>query len=692
MGRKSATDKSASVRIMKITGVNDDGDLLGQCFLASGKLDAFRYQIIENRRIKPPLQEGDEVLARLAGRTAKVVARTVMANVQKEKIYGIVARRGGDYYLLPSEKNSRTTYVLTHHVKIREGDFVSAVPDGERHSRRAAVVQNFGPFDLNKATEVLILDKYAIPHGWNVSLAAEAERLPVFDGTVRDDLTAVPLVTIDGDDSKDFDDAVWAEKTPAGFRLIVAIADVAFYVRDGSGLDREAYRRGNSVYLPNMVVPMLPEKLSNRLCSLQPQKLRAAIAAIIDIDCNGKLLGYDFRRAVIRSAARLTYKEVQAALDGERSENIQPVFKSTVLPVYEAYLALDKARRRRGALELDVPEVKIKTGKNGEILAVERRETLTAHKIIEEFMIAANVAAALALKKSKLPVMYRVHDRPPADKLENLKPLLEDLRLKLPDAPALKPQHFNRLSDRCVRAGINVDVTDLILRMQAQAQYSPHNIGHFGLGLKDYVHFTSPIRRYADLLIHRALITALELPDGGGLVRGHVSVGQWEDIGLHLCETERRATEAERDITARMMSAYLLPAVGQVMNGVVSGVSTAGVFVRLEPSGAEGLIPLSSLPDDFYQLGCGGLILSGERRGTVFRPGEAIEVKLEEASPISGSLILKYLSPEDGEDYYQKGHGRRPEGLVAPKRCCGRKSRGRKSATVAKKSKRKGQR
>lgn len=645
--------------LLEISGTSKFGDFMAETVNPEDNPRHLKIYVMENRKIKPALTVGDKFISRMLKKKdnwfAKPVARTAKADEPEEILYGIIEKRDGKYFLKPSEKNNYKDYLIDHPQGASDGDFVKISLSGSRRFKEAEIIKNFGPFDLNKAAASLVLEKYKIPYEFPEAVLKESQSLEEFSTQGRENLTAVPLVTIDGDDSKDFDDAVYAQKTERGFLLIVAIADVAFYVRVYSELDKEAYKRGNSVYLPNMVVPMLPEELSNGVCSLRPKEARAAIACFIEIDNEGNIERYDFKRAVIKSFARLTYREVQEALDGKKSPNIAPVYNSTVLPVYEAYLALDKARKKRGALNLETDELKVRVNKQGQVIAIEKDERYTAHKIIEEFMVAANVCAALALKKSKLPTMYRVHEKPLEDKLKELEPLLHNLGLKLPDAPAILPEHFNKIIEMCSKDGeYNQGIGDLILRLQCQAKYSPLNVGHFGLGLKDYVHFTSPIRRYADLLIHRALIRAYDMPDGGGLEKS-ADVKNFEDIGAHLSETERKAVNAERDMTARFVSAYLSPSVGSDFDVKVSGVSSAGVFVRIENLGAEGLIPMSSLPADNYILTNGNMELTGETSHLRFCFGNKIKVRLAEASPITGGLIFKYIDAEDGIDYVEKG-------------------------------------
>ena len=644
-------------RLLEVYDVGSGGDLVARP--ADGS-PALRIYVASNKKINPPLEIGDCFLGRVkrvgGDLWAKPFARTSKAGgeTEAEKIFGVVERRGNEYYLRPSQKNARLDYLLDDIGKCRDGDFVAAMLIGERKFKQARIFKKYGPFDLNKAVSCLVLDKYGIGCDFPEAVGKETARCPKFSKKGRADLTSVPLVTIDGDDSKDFDDAVYAERTASGFNLIVAIADVAFYVRPGSALDREAYRRGNSVYLPNMVVPMLPEKLSNDLCSLKPKVERAAIACFMKIDRSGNLKSYEFKRAVIKSAARLTYREVQDAFDGRFNAQTSGLFTTVIQPLYEAYFALDKARKKRGALELDVPEVKIKVGKDGLIQSVSKAEHYASHSLVEEFMINANVAAARVLAAQNLPVMYRVHEKPLKEKLDEIEPLLRSLRLKLPEQPALKPAHFNRLLEACAGKGWSAGIGNLILRLQAQARYSPEHLGHFGLGLADYAHFTSPIRRYADLLIHRALIKAYNMPDGGGL-EDNADRGLFEQIGEYISATERQAVCAERETVARFLSAYMQPALGSDFDVKISGLTSAGIFAAVESLGAEGLIPIRTLPDDDYQLRNCGFELFGTRSGRTFMFGDVIRARLTEASPVTGGLIFKYVDEHDGVDYFEKG-------------------------------------
>lgn len=644
---------------LEISKINADGDLMAVADKDDNPQNC-KIFVLENRKIKPPLAVGDKIVAKVSKRgkewIAKPISRLAVADMPVEKCYGIIEQKDGKYYLKSSEKNSRMNLLIDNIGKCKAGDYVAVALTGERRFKQVQILKNYGKFDISKAIESLVLEKLDIPHEFSEKIKKETQRLPQFEAGVRIDLSDVPLVTIDGDDSKDFDDAIWAKKTVNGFNLIVAIADVAFYVRDNSELDREAYKRGNSVYLPNMVIPMLPEVLSNDLCSLNPNQYRASIVCMMEIDKDGNLRDFNFKRAVIKSAARLTYREVQAAIEGRKSERIAKIYKTVIEPVYEAYQALAKASKKRGALKLDRDEYKVKIDKNGQVKSIEKDEHFTSNDIVEEFMVAANVAAALALGKTKLPVMYRVHERPLEEKLKDFAALLHHLGMKLPEGAALKAMHFNKILEKCAKNGDNRGINDMVLRTQSQAKYTPQNIGHFGLALSDYAHFTSPIRRYSDLMIHRALIKAYKMEDGGGL-SDEAGQSLFEDIGEHLCVTERRAAVAERETVNRYMSAYLEPSIGQDFEVSVSGLTNAGVFVRLDAIGAEGLMPVSSLPADHYLLSEGNVELKGEYDGLSFKMGDVFKARLVEATPINGGLIFKYVDEETGVDYDEKGRG-----------------------------------
>jgi len=481
----------------------------------------------------------------------------------------------------------------------------------------------------------LSLAQFGIPTEFPAAALAEAAaaKPPILGD--RADLRDLALVTIDGSDARDFDDAVWAEPDPdpansGGWHLVVAIADVAHYVAPGGALDREAALRGNSVYFPDRVVPMLPEALSNGLCSLVPGEDRACHAVHLWIDAAGRKHRHRFERALMRSAARLLYEEVQAARDGGPRLAID---KQRLRALYGAYAALDRARAARGAIDLDLPEYRVVLDAAGDPVAVEPRRRLDSHKLIEEFMILANVAAAEELEARRRACVYRVHDAPDPERLDGLRQALADIGapgLALAKGQVIRPELFNRIltaaKDRPDAATIN----DLVLRAQAQAAYSPVNIGHFGLALRRYAHFTSPIRRFADLLVHRSLLGD-RLPHGDELAA----------VAEHVSETERRTTAAERAALDRYRARLAAPMIGRVFPARISGVAPFGLFVRLADSGTDGLVPLSEMPIGPYRFDRERQRLVSRRRGLGFGLGDAVEVRLVEADPIGGRLVFR---------------------------------------------------
>lgn len=628
--------------LFKVTEEDQDGDLTAVA--QNGTYQNQKFNLWHNRLI-PALAIGDEFLGKFkktaSGCYVKPISRVGQnsSSYSPDSVFGIVERQNHQCLVLPTERGAKP-YLLGENKILKNGDLVEIEISSERNSPQAKLIKNHGPFNMNKLSEILIGQKYKLPHIFGEDILKECQKLPEFSAKGRTNLTHLPFVTIDGDDSRDFDDAVYATRFDKGFHLAVAIADVAYYVRPHSALDREAALRGNSVYLPQTVIPMLPEILSNELCSLNPEQKRLAIVCLMDIDLNGNLIDWHFERAVIKSAARLTYRQVEKAIHGEFDATTKKLFTKVIQPLYEAYFALDKARKKRGALEIETTEVKIRFDKFGNVAAIEKQQSLTSNKIIEEFMIAANVAAARCLLKAKALTMFRVHDTPPEEKLKEIKPLLSNLKLKLPDYKALKPQHFNHILELCKQKNLGLGIDDLILRLQCQAQYSPNNIGHFGLGLKEYVHFTSPIRRYADLLIHRALINACHLSSA---LEEMPSERAFAETAEHLCQTERNAATAERDITARYISSYLQPLAGTEFEVKISGLTNAGIFVRIESLGAEGLIPMRTLPNDYYQLLDAGSCLRGVETKLKFRLGQTVNAVLSEAAPVSGGLTFCYL-------------------------------------------------
>ena len=528
---------------------------------------------------------------------------------------------------------------------------------------RAQIVESLGNPDDQRQISLIAIHAHGIPEDFPQTVLDECKTLPppTMDG--RTDLRSLPLVTIDPVDARDHDDAVHAEadsdqKNSGGWVVTVAIADVAHYIRPGSKIDREAQLRGNSVYFPDRVVPMLPEKISNDLCSLRELEERPCLAVRMVFDRHGEKRSHAFVRGMMRSAAKLSYQEAQAAIDGAPSDKCLPLLDSALKPLWAAYKAVATARDKRGPLDLDLPERKIVLDDKGRVERVVTPQRLDAHRLIEEFMIQANVAAAETLEEKRLPLVYRVHDAPSAEKLKGLRDFLETLEMKVPHAGALKPEAFNKVLAQAKDLPVPDLINEVILRSQSQAEYTPKNIGHFGLNLVRYAHFTSPIRRYADLLVHRALVRALGLgPDG----LTDEEIPRLDSIAKAISDTERRAMSAERETTDRLIAAHLADHVGAVFPARIAGVIRSGLFVRLKDTGADGYIPISSLGDDYYHHVEAAHALIGARTGAGYRLGDTVEVRLLEAIPSAGALRFEMMTPPSRANFAslkEEGGGR----------------------------------
>ncbi|MGH6866250.1 MAG: ribonuclease R [Methyloceanibacter sp.] len=529
----------------------------------------------------------------------------------------------------------------------------------------ARVTARLGNPAAQQAISLIAVHAHGIPDTFPEPVLAEAEAVQEPRLGRREDLRQLPLVTIDPSDARDHDDAVWAEADPdpnnrGGWVVIVAIADVVSYVTPGSALDKEARKRGNSVYFPDRVVPMLPERISNDLCSLKENEPRPCLALRMVFDKAGRKQSHRFFRALMRSAASLSYEQAQAAIDGRDDDVTGPLLDPVLRPLWGAYASLRLARTERCPLDLDLPERKILLDDRGQVRAVATPPRLDAHRLIEEFMIAANVAAAETLEAKRAPLIYRVHDAPSKEKLAALGEFLATIGLNLPKARTLKPAQFNRiLAD--TRATPTAElVGEVVLRSQAQAQYSASNFGHFGLNLRRYAHFTSPIRRYADLIVHRALVRALD-QGAGGLT--DAEMGELEEIAAAISETERRAMAAERETADRLIAAYLADRVGAQFPARVSGLVRTGLFVRLTETGADGFVPASSIGREYFYHDEVHQALVGEDTGLAYRLGDPVEVRLVEAIPTAGALRFEMLS--EGR---QLGGGARRPGRSGPRR------------------------
>jgi ribonuclease R len=530
-----------------------------------------------------------------------------------------------------------------------DGDFVSAtIRTGGRFGLpQAKVRERMGSLKSEKAVSLVAVHTHGIPNVFSPEVLADADAAQPATLKGREDWRDLPLITIDPPDAKDHDDAVHAfadtdPGNPGGWVVTVAIADVAAYVRPGSALDREALVRGNSVYFPDRVVPMLPERISNDLWSLRPDEPRPALAVRMIVAADGRKKSHAFHRIMMRSAAKLSYQEAQDAIDGRPNDKAGPLLDTILKPLWAAYSCLARERDRRGPLFLDLPERKIILAPDGAVDRVIVPPRLEAHKLIEEFMILANVSAAETLEKAGSPLVYRVHDEPSLEKMRSLTEVLASVGHKLPQAGALRPALFNHILAGFAGSEHQIFINEVVLRSQAQAVYAADNAGHFGLNLRRYAHFTSPIRRYADLIVHRALIRAMRAGDDG-LPLG-VDRKELVEVAERISAAERRAMAAERETVDRLIAFHLADRIGATFSGRVSGVTRSGLFVKLADTGADGFVPAATIGNDYYRHDEAGHALVGERTGETYRLGDAVEVKLVEAAPVAGALRFEILS------------------------------------------------
>ncbi|HMA32736.1 MAG TPA: ribonuclease R, partial [Casimicrobiaceae bacterium] len=476
----------------------------------------------------------------------------------------------------------------------------------------------------------IALRKHALPFEWSAAAQRQAARLPEAirpaDRRGRSDLTGLPLVTIDGESAKDFDDAVYCEPDGDGWRLIVAIADVSHYVRDGDALDGDARERGTSVYFPRRVIPMLPEALSNELCSLKPDVDRLCMACDMRIDAQGEIVSYTFYPAVMHSRARLTYTQVYAWLTADaanaRTGAAPPALREHLLHLHALYRALAAARGRRGAIDFDTPELAIEFDAKGRIARIVPAPRNDAHRLIEECMLAANVCASKLLEEHEQPALHRVHEAPPPDKLAALRDFLGGSGLSLSGGDSPQARDYAALIDRIGGRADFALLQTVLLRSLAQAQYSPDNVGHFGLAYETYAHFTSPIRRYPDLLVHRAIRAVL------AGTRYTPSGMSWAELGVHCSMTERRADDASRDVLQWLKCNYMSDKIGEIFPGTISGVASFGIFVTLDGLDIDGLVHVTELPRDYFHFDAVRHALIGERSGRVFQLAGRVNVRI----------------------------------------------------------------
>jgi ribonuclease R len=624
-----------------------------------------RIRVIEPRR-RSALAIGDRILARTEEAGHGVIAHPMKKLARGEElILGVVEMYNDRAWLRPVDKKERRDTVISDLGDAKPGDLVLCEKAGRPPRITARVTEILGDPFAARSFSLIAIHKFGIPDHFPTEVVEEAERMaakPLGDG--REDLRHLPIIAIDPVDARDFDDAVWATpddhpENPGGFKAIIAIADVSFYVRPGSLLDRQAKKRGNSVYFPDRVVPMLPEALSADVCSLRADEDRAALACHLQIDAKGQLTAWRFTRALIRVRANIPYEQAQAAMDGGDHH-----WKAEALePLWACWKLLAKARAKRDPLDLDLPERRVVLDSEGRILSVAPRERLDAHRVIEDYMIAANVAAAKALEAKKAPVMYRVHEPPSREKLTALKDYLETFNVPFALGQVVKPETFNRILERVEimfpdSEETRVLITEQILRSQTQAYYAPVNAGHFGLALGSYAHFTSPIRRYADLLVHRSLVGAWHLDPARqeSSLTGH-EAERMTPIGEAISACERRAMEAERETVDRYVAAFLATKVGEILDTRITGVMDFGFFATVEGLGGDGLVPVSTLGLERFHFDDKARTLTGAETGDEYRIGQRLQLRLVEASPISAAL--RFELPEGAN--HMPFRGRRPE-------------------------------
>jgi ribonuclease R len=659
--RFTAAGHLPNVVLAEITGRDSDGDLIAEPAewdrAAHGGPPKIR--IVFNRRAKsgPAPGVGDRVLLRTHEAREKENGVNHEGNVLKivgkaeAQVLGIFRARPNGARIVPVDKKSlgREIDILPGAENgAQDGDLILADLTQQRAYGlpQARVREKLGSMKSERAVSIIAIHAHGIPNQFPRETLAEAERAGPATMKGREDWRDIPLVTIDPPDAKDHDDAVFAESdtdaaNKGGHIVTVAIADVAHYVTPGSALDRTAIERGNSVYFPDRVVPMLPEAISNDLCSLRAKVDRPALAVRMVISHDGRKIRHTFHRVMMKSAAKLSYRQAQDALDGRPDDDTGPLMDRVLRPLFDAYQALAKARDARQPLALDIPERKLILKPDGTLDRVITPERMETQKLIEEFMILANVAAAETCEHHRIPLLYRVHDSPAQEKVAALREFLQTLGQSLSKSNVLRPGDFNRILERFKDKEAERLVHDVVLRSQAQAEYAAVNYGHFGLQLKRYAHFTSPIRRYADLIVHRALIRALNLGADG---LPDMEPETLAETGARISAAERRAMAAERETVDRLIAHFLADRIGAQFHGRISGVTRAGLFVKLDDTGADGFVPARTIGSDFYRFDERHHALIGERTKEAYRLGDRVEVKLVEAIPVAGALRFELLS------------------------------------------------
>jgi len=661
-------DRLPPVSVLQVLAPDDQGDLFAKPLEWQGEGPAPRI-LYAGRATDPAIGEGDRILARLQevrGEDHHYIARLIRRiGTNPRKVLGVFRKGAEGGRIIPISKGTDKEWQVraddTHGAKegeLVEGELIG--PKGRMGLPRARVTDRLGDPGAPRAVSLIAIHEHGIPDAFPDAVMAEADAAKPAGLAGREDLRDLPLITIDPSDARDRDDACHAHpdddpKNPGGHVIWVAIADVAHYVRPGSALDGEARRRGNSTYFPDRVVPMLPDRLSGDLCSLHEGVPRACVAVRMVINADGAKLSHTFHRGLMKSAAALSYEQAQAGMDGTEGAPDAQLVTHVIAPLYAAYGALKAARARRQPLELDLPERQIVLDENGKVTSVAFRDRLDAHKLIEEFMVLANVAAAETLIKKRTPLLFRVHEEPNPDKLEALRETAQASGFTLAKGQVMHTRALNQLLAQAEGSDFDELINISTLRSMQQAYYNAENFGHFGLALQAYAHFTSPIRRYADLIVHRALIAAHGWGKDG---LSEEEIERLDDTAKHISDTERRSMVAERDTSDRYLAAYLSDRVGSTFAGRISGIARFGVFVKLAETGADGLLPMRSLGREYFHFDAQSQTLMGSDSGLLISVGDKVVVKLAEAVPVTGGLVLE-LVEHAGQGTVRPGRGRR---------------------------------
>ncbi len=673
-----------SVTVLAITHLDDEGDLIArpEKWSDDSKPPLVLIEFESQRNSRESAGVGDRILARISklpdapegmpSHQARIIKKLPK---EDRELLGIFRRlEDGSGQIDPVDRKILREWSVQAKdcLDVKEGELVRFLPaKAGRHGPSFATIKaQLGNPDNQNAVSLIAIHRHGIPDQFPKEVLDELGTLPVLGEDNREDLRDTPLITIDPSDARDHDDAVYAfddddAANKGGFIVIVAIADVSYYVDTGSKLDIEALKRGNSVYFPDRVVPMLPEKISNDLCSLREHEERPCLAVKMRFDKHGEKIDHTFMRAIMRSHAKLSYEQAQMAIDGHGDDTSAPLLEPVLKPLWSAWRGLLKARARRHPLELELPERKIIMDEGGRIKDILTPERLDAHKVIEEFMIQANVCAAQSLDNAKSPVIYRIHPAPSFEKMQSLADFLQTLKIKFARNAQIKARQLNDILAKVEGGDLSDLVNETILRSQSQAIYSTKNEGHFGLNLSQYAHFTSPIRRYADLIVHRALIHALGFGTDGLKQR---QVERLSNIASDISDLERRAMAAERETTDRLIAYHLADNIGATFQGRISGVTRSGLFVRLQDTGADGFIPISTIGREYFYYDEQRQSLIGEHSGETHQMGATVAVRLVEAVPTAGALRFELITKgqtttnKDGSPAKRSGRGRNNRG------------------------------